>query len=301
MSYEYVFTVFTPTYNRAHTLHRVYNSLAAQTLRDFEWLVVDDGSTDSTRTLLSGWGREADFRIRYLYQPNQGKHVAYNHAVPKARGALFLTLDSDDGCVPHALETLMYYWEGIPSERRPRFSAITVLCVDQHGRIIGDSFPTHTFDSDFLDVEYRWKLRGEKWGFQRTDVMQQYPFPVPTVRLSHVPEGIVWSRIARKYKTRYVNEPLRLYYDTEASVSRNGDSGQNAYRRMLYGRVILNEHLDYFPLAPLKFCRSAANFVRGILQLHEPVLREINRLRSIGARIMCILLLPIALILRHKR
>ena len=301
MRYDYLFTVFTPTYNRAHTLHRVYDSLVSQTFRDFEWLVVDDGSTDRTRELLSGWRREVDFPIRYLYQPNQGKHVAYNLAVPKARGALFLTLDSDDGCVPHALETLKLHWESIPRERRARFSAVTVLCVDQHGQIVGDSFPKGTFDSDILELEYRWNLCGEKWGFQRTDVMRQFPFPVPPMRLSHIPEGIVWSRIARKYKTRYVNDPLRLYYDTEASLSSNRDYSQISYRRVYYSRIILDEHLDYFFLAPLKFFRVAANYVRGALQLHRSLPQEILRLRSHRARIMCWLLLPVALVLRHKR
>ena len=301
MPYEYLFTVFTPTYNRAHTLHRVYDSLVSQTFRDFEWLVVDDGSTDRTRTLLAGWTEDADFPIRYLYQPNQGKHVTYNHAVPKARGALFLTFDSDDCCVPHALETLKYYWETIPEERRSEFSAINVLCVDRHGRIIGDSFPEYVFDSDYLAIAYRWKLRGDKWGFQRTEVMREYPFPVPPVRLTHIPEGTVWLRIARKYKTRCVNEPLLQVFESEGSLSRSRDFSQTAYRRNFYSRIVLNEHLDYFRIAPLKFIRPAVNYVRGAFQLHEPVLREIGLLHRLGARIMCLLLLPMAFILRHKR
>ena len=301
MPYEYMFTVFTPTYNRAHTLHRVHNSLVSQTFRDFEWLVVDDGSTDRTRDLLSGWSTDADFPIRYYYQPNQGKHVAYNHAVPKAKGAFFLTFDSDDECVPSALEILKYYWETIPDERRSIFSGISVLCVDHHGRIIGDSFPRQTFDSDILEIAYRWKVRGDKWGFHRTEVMRRFPFPVPPVRLSHIPEGIVWSRIARKYKTRFVNEPLLRVYYTEASLSRNRDFKQIAYRRVLYASVTLNEHLDYLLFAPLKFCRLAVNYIRGTLQIRGRVFRAIGRLHDIRARILCLLLIPVALILRYKR
>ena len=297
MHYEYLFTVFTATYNRAHTLHRVYDSLVSQTFRDFEWLLVDDGSTDSTRTLLSGWRRDADFPIRYLYQPNQGKHVAYNRAVPEARGSLFLTLDSDDSCVPHALETLKYYWETIPNERRSGFSAVNVLCRDERGRVVGRSFPNHVTDSDYLACQYQWKVRGERWEFQRTDVMREYPFPVPPVRLSHIPEGIVWSRIGREYKTRYVNEPLRHYFATDASLSRNRDHTQNAYPGMLYSRVVLNEHLDYFRYAPLDFIRSAANYVRWSLHVRGSALRKIGSLRSIAAKVMCLLLLPVALIL----
>ena len=83
------------TLNRAHVLHRVYDSLRAQTFRDFEWLVVDDGSTDGTGALVAAWRAEADFPIRYRYQENRGKHVACNRAVAEARGRFFLTLDSE--------------------------------------------------------------------------------------------------------------------------------------------------------------------------------------------------------------
>ena len=99
-SARYTFTVFTPTCNRCATLPRVYASLAAQTFRDFEWLIVDDGSTDCTAALVDKWTAQADFPIRYLRQENRGKHIASNRAVREARGELFLVLDSDDACVP---------------------------------------------------------------------------------------------------------------------------------------------------------------------------------------------------------
>ena len=106
---DYIFTVFTPTYNRAHTLSRVYKSLADQTFKNFEWLIVDDGSTDGTKVLIEKWTEEASFPIRYFYQENQGKHIAHNLGVKKARGELFLSLDSDDTCVPEALERFNYH------------------------------------------------------------------------------------------------------------------------------------------------------------------------------------------------
>ena len=76
MADSVLFTVFTPTYNRAHTLHRVYDSLCAQTLRDFEWLVIDDGSTDGTADLIANWAKSADFPIRYFKQEHSGRHGA---------------------------------------------------------------------------------------------------------------------------------------------------------------------------------------------------------------------------------
>src|SRR5438874_2378327 len=100
MSYTYTFTVLTPTYNRANTLPRVYDSLRAQSFRDFEWLVLDDGSSDGTKSLIEDWQATSDFPIRYIYQENQGKPAAFNRGVQEASGELLLTLDSDDACVP---------------------------------------------------------------------------------------------------------------------------------------------------------------------------------------------------------
>ena len=126
MNYRYVFTVFTPTFNRSLTLRRVYESLRLQTFRDFEWLIVDDGSTDCTKELVEKWRTESSFPIRYIYQENRGKPAAFNQGVQKAQGELFLTLDSDDACVPQALERLKYHW--IASRRKKRTSSRQLQC-----------------------------------------------------------------------------------------------------------------------------------------------------------------------------
>ena len=287
------FTVFTATYNRAHLLHRVYDSLMAQTFRDFEWLVVDDGSTDGTRALIEAWGDEADFPIRYYYQENQGKHVAYNHAVPGARGRFFLTLDSDDACVPHALERLKHYWDTIPHREKPKFSAVTVLCMDEGGSIVGDRFPHRIIDSDSLELQYRFKIRGEKWGFQRTDVMRDYPFPVPDQKLSHIPEAIVWNRIAREYKTRFVNDPLRIYRTESDSITAATDIGRNAYSYMLGNRMKLNEQIDYLRHAPIAFLKSAANYVRFSLHMRKNPIDIVASLENQRARLLCLAAFPL--------
>ena len=113
-----IFTVFTPTHDRAHTLVRVFSSLKAQTFRSFEWVIVDDGSTDKTETLVRSWISAVDFSISYHRQPQGGKHRATNRGVALAKGALFLTLDSDDACVPTALERLYHHWSQIPADDR---------------------------------------------------------------------------------------------------------------------------------------------------------------------------------------
>ena len=104
---QYAFTVFTPTFNRAHTLPRVWKSLLQQTFKDFEWIIVDDGSRDNTRDLVSTFRQRSEFPVRYLWQQHAHKKAAYNFAVREARGILFLGFDSDDECVPTALRAIL--------------------------------------------------------------------------------------------------------------------------------------------------------------------------------------------------
>lgn len=207
--YRYDFTVFTPTYNSSHTLHRVYKSLKNQTYRNFEWLVVDDGSTDETEILVMSWIKIADFPIRYLKKKNGGKHTAINIGVQNALGELFLIHDADDSCIPETLERFKYHWDSIPPSQKDEYSGITVLCVNSNGEVVGDRFPESPMDISPLNLR-EYGIAGEKWGFHKTDIFKEFPFPeFPGEKF--VAEGLIWNRIAVKYKIRFVNEALRIY------------------------------------------------------------------------------------------
>ena len=281
---QYRFTVFTPTYNRAHTLPRVYESLKNQTYKDFEWVIVDDGSSDGTADLIKGWQAEDRITIRFFYQENQGKHVAFNHGVLEAQGELFLTLDSDDACVPNALERFDYHWQGIPLAEREHFSGVTCLCMNAEGKIVGTRFPAAVMDSDAITLSVKHGVEGEKWGFHRTDILRQYPFP--TFRSERfVPEGVVWNRIGRKYKLRFIDEPLRIYEclpdGLTASIVRL--RAQNPLGVRLYYfeymqlavplRYRWKAIINYFRfsahagMAPLVALRELSNFSEGLLLL----------------------------------
>lgn len=291
---EYTFTVFTPTYNRAHTLHRVYESLNAQTFRDFEWLICDDGSTDGTRDVVRDWTHGAAFPIRYLHQDHGGKHVAFNRAVREARGTLFLGLDSDDACLPHALERFKHHWDAIPEPDRRGFSGVTALCQDQHGRLVGDRFPFDPTDSNSLEIRYRLRVAGEKWGFQRTSVLRRFPFPVRDGE-RHVPPSTVWRAIARHYRTRYVNEVLRIYHVDERAdqLSALGSRIRLAKELTVWYRHVLDHELDWFPVAPLRFVGSAANYVRFSLHADAGLVPAIRGLESPRARSLALVAVPI--------
>ena len=270
--HEYAFTVFTGTRNRAHTLDRPFQSLQSQTFRDFEWVIVDNGSTDGTAELVERFRAEADFPIRYQWQEDAGKHASLNRAVGMARGELFVILDSDDGCIPTALERLRYRWGTIPAEQRQRFAGATGLCLDEQGRLVGTQFPSDPIDSDSREMWYRHKVKGEKWGFHRTEVLREHPFPETPGYRGLIPPALVWSEIARSYRTRYFNEALHIYWQDQAvSLSRPASRIADAYGAMMESESILNNDMEFFVDAPkdftmlsIKFARSAFHLGRGI-------------------------------------
>jgi glycosyltransferase involved in cell wall biosynthesis len=292
-----VFTVFTPTYNRARTLHRVWESVKAQTMRSFEWLVVDDGSTDNTRELVENWTREADFPVRYVWQENQHKKVAFNRAVREARGELILALDSDDTCVPNALERLWWHWTQIPEVERGQYTAVTVLCMDEQGELVGDRFPGGDWiDSTGIEILHRWKVRGEKWGFQRVDVLRQHPFPEDVPGL--IPEGYVWCQLDQQYKTRFVNEMLRVYHrDQGDSLITNASSNpaKNANGQVLAEFGELGLGVRWFWQDPFVLTKKAANLVRLVLHctLGRDRLQKLWSEQPPGAQALLLAMAPV--------
>jgi glycosyltransferase involved in cell wall biosynthesis len=297
MSDQYTFTVFTPSFNRAHTLPRVYASLESQTFRDFEWLVVDDGSNDATRELVEQWQTPASFPIRYLYQENQGKHVAFNKGVREAQGRFFLTLDSDDACVPQALERLKYHWDSIPGDQKERFSAVTVLCQDQTGKLVGDPFPRDILDSDSIEFTFKYKIRGDKWGFQRTEVLREFPFPVFT-DTKFISESTVWLALSRRFQTRFVNEILYVcHLDGEAKHHLSSLTPGTIRGRALFHRQVLNDFADLLPRYPWGLLRSAINFSRYSFGIGRRLGAQFEEVRPLRSRLLLAASLPISFLM----
>jgi glycosyltransferase involved in cell wall biosynthesis len=288
------FTVFTPTYNRAATLDRVHGSLLRQTFTDFEWLIVDDGSTDGTADLVERWRVASPFPIRYVWQPNQGKHVAMNNGVELARGELFLTIDSDDECVPVALERLKHHWDEIPAAERGGFAAVAALAADQHGRLVGTRFPADVLDSTPMELVYRYKMRGDKWGFTRTDVLRAYPFPV-VEGAPFMPESLVWDEIALSYRTRFVNEVLLINWIRPPSgpTDRSMSALRIARGLARWNLYVLNHHLRWVRHDPVRFVLSAVRYTRFSLLDHQGPITQLRALSSAYARLLWLATLPI--------
>jgi len=292
------FTVFTATYNREHTIHRVFDSLRAQTLRDFEWVVVDDGSTDTTAEQIASWAGSADFPVRYFRQPHAGKHFAHNLAVREARGKMFVPLDSDHACPPNALERMMYWWNTIPCEQRGVFCGVTGLVVDQHGRLVGDRFPAEPFDATMRELRYVHHIKGEKITCRLTEILRQYLFP-EVAQGQYLPEGVVWLDIAKRFKNRAVNEVLRIYYiddeKTGATVTKRASFRTHALGRWCYYTWLLNNDLEYFFHSPAPFIKAATMLPVSAWYSRRSLIHSLNSLHTVWARILVFCGLPAAL------
>lgn len=297
-----LFTVFTPTYNRAHTLPRLYASIRRQTLRDFEWVIVDDGSTDGTEALVQRWlDEDNDFPIRYFWQPNQHKKAAFNHGVQKARGQFFVCIDSDDELLPDALQTFQRIWESIPEPDRGHFAGVVGLCVDTHGNVVGDKFPRDPLDASSIELYFDYGVRGEKLGCLRTHVLRAYPFPeeVP----GHVPESVVWFRIGQRYTQRCANVPVRIYHQDVESLMRPSDAYQSKLKNaegaylssivtlecLTWRRILRAPHVAFFHAAQ---CARWAAYMPGEV-------RRRYRVHPLRSRAMVMLARPLAWLLRR--
>jgi glycosyltransferase involved in cell wall biosynthesis len=274
-----LYTVFTPAYNRAHTLHRVYESLQAQTFRNFEWIIVDDGSADGTDELVAGWAKVASFPIKYLYQTNSGKHIAINRGVAAARGELFLIIDSDDGFLPQSLQIMLDAWLSIPEVQRRQFTGVVTRCQTESGQPYSPPFKSNPLDTTALDVRFRDRINGELWGFHRTQVMREFPFPEDT-SVKMIPENIVWDAIARRYKIRCINDMLRIFFQDSGNQLTKGDPRRKASHRHYFLKFV-NRDCDYFWFNPAEFFRWAALY--GRYSLHAGDVKWLSPARFDGA------------------
>lgn len=225
-------TVFTPTYNRSVTIERTYKSLINQTCKDFEWLIVDDGSVDNTETLVQGWIKESIFSIRYIKQANVGKYRAYNNGLKHAKGEFFFCVDSDDWLPVNAVELILSYTDKL--RENESLAGIVALKMYQDESVIGRPFNKTDFSSSLYDLELCGE-GGERSLVFKTAVARIFPFPEETNE-KFVGESIVYDRFHGKYEFIVSNEILTTCeYQTDGlssnthSLMLNNPAGYKLY------------------------------------------------------------------------
>jgi glycosyltransferase involved in cell wall biosynthesis len=279
---RYKFTLFTPTYNRAYTLKRVFDSLMAQTIEhsSFEWILVDDGSTDDTQELADKFISEADFDIRYVKQSNHGKNYSHNKAVAMAEGELFLILDSDDEIVAKCMEIFWNYWSQISSDTKENIYGINCLCKDG----FTDTLIGHKVEEGLMEDALIWKLKNrvffETWGALNTKLFKKHLFP-EIEGVKFIPESYLWDSVGKNRKIYSTNEILRVVYHQDDGFTNNITKSyiNDSKGRYIYHKMVVNDmFFELLRYTPVRLLKDIIQFVRMGLHSNYSLLEILNAL-----------------------
>ena len=231
-------TVFTSTYNRANLLPRLYESLREQTNKNFEWLIVDDGSTDETEDLINNYKKENTMSIWYYSQKNAGKHIAINKGLDEANGKYFFIVDSDDYLTNDSIQKIFEWFENVDYNIA---GVVGRKCSAKLDRI-GSSFPKFTFISNHIKKVYIDHIKGDLAEVYKTDIMRKYQFPF-IKNEKYCAEGLMWNRIAKENDSLFFDQCVYI-----AEYQLDGLSSKSAKLRHAsptYANLYYSELLEY--------------------------------------------------------
>ncbi|MEO6488844.1 MAG: glycosyltransferase family 2 protein [Ferruginibacter sp.] len=300
-------SVFTPTYNRAGKLHRVFDSLTKQTFKNFEWVIVDDGSKDDTKQLIDKFiEQQPFFSIQYSYQENSGKAIAINSGVKMALGEWFYIADSDDALIPQALEILMDAWKVIPESEKNSYSGIVACCKDQFGKRISNEVPGGVYNGNWRDLFYKQRFRREATNINKLKCLKEFPFP-DQFKGIYIAEAITWRRMSDKYKIRLISDEVRIYFmenSTDSIIYRHKKYIHKALSSCVEIKDALDKDLSYFFYFPSYFMKMALLYhaYRPFLKGWSRSVVKLNKNAGIFAAIFMIpgLLLHLIFLVKGK-
>lgn len=191
-------TIFTPTYNRAYILPQLYASLSRQTNNDFEWLIVDDGSSDNTEEIVNKWICEKRIQIRFIKQENGGKMKAHNTGVQNTDTELFFCVDSDDYIVDTAVDTILHKWNNLTTDEKKFLAGMVGYRGSSVDTPIGNEFPLNV-ERDSLGGFYQKGLTGDTSLIFKTEIIKNFPFPIIAGE-KFITEAYVYDQIDRNYQ-----------------------------------------------------------------------------------------------------
>lgn len=256
---EILLTIFTPTFNRAHTLPRTYESLRRQDCKGFIWLIVDDGSSDNTRELVDDWKKnEKDFEIRYIYKENGGMHSAHNVAYRNIDTKLNTCIDSDDELSKGAVKKILDKWNEV---REQGYAGIIALDVNMNtGEVIGKGFPDGMKETT-VSGYYEAGGKGDKKLIYRTDIINQYPEYPEYEGEKYLSLAYKYLLIDQDYKMAVLNEAVcNVEYQPDGSSKTmfreylNNPKGWAFWRtiKMKYDKTMKRRIMDC-----IHYCSSA--------------------------------------------
>lgn len=215
-------TIITPTYNRAHLLPRLYESLLKQTNQEFRWLVIDDGSDDGTEFLIRKYQQDGNLTVLYDRQTNGGKHRALNRGVSQIDSELTFIVDSDDYLPAQAVEIVAEYHKKYKGYKETeKLCGYSFLRCHGDGRVNTAYFPQDELIDTYLSVRINGGIGGDKAEVFYTDILKQYPFPEYEGE-KYMPEDVVWMRMSGPYRMVHINQNVYICDYLEGGLTKTG-------------------------------------------------------------------------------
>ena len=212
------FTVFTPAYNRAHTLVNSYKALCSQTVKNFVWLIVDDGSTDNTKDLIASWKKENKIQIEYIYQKNAGKQRAVNNAVQNCKTKFFGFLDSDDYYCENTVEKFLDALHFI--ENNSEICGVMARRgKDEMSPIGSTNLPKGQFIDNYDHLVKKYHFYGDTCRAYKTEVLLNHLYP--EIKDKFILEDVMLSAIDQNYDLLVINEVFSISEYLEDGYTRN--------------------------------------------------------------------------------
>lgn len=287
--HKYRFSIFTATYNRASMLENLARMINDQTFKGtYEWVIVNDGSTDNTREVIARIIKGSKVPIKFIdNEQNGGKHTAWREATKVFEGRYVVTCDDDDPVSADMLEVYDRYWSQL--EQSPdydHFWEVRARAQYEDGTLVGEELPRPYFDSDYNEVSFKLKKECEMIGCRKVEVLRKEA-AVPKMfwfdgKCSNFPEGVRWTRAARKYKTRFVPEIVHTYtlgHDslcyTPGGVKK---SNKKIYSSLVQTLYALNGQGDLLKkYKSRQYLMTALALAYSAIRVHESVLSKVER------------------------
>lgn len=277
-----MFSILTTTYNSELLIHRVYDSLLAQTFTDFEWIVIDDASTDNTEQLIRSWQKISDFNIMYYKMPyNQGKAPGINKGIDLCNRPITINADADDTFSKNTLLDLKNIWNAIDSGKNPeKIGAVWTLAQDEQGKLIGEEWPKDFWQVSFKErvLNRKKNIQGEKWHSWRTEALKKHKkYTNPNSRVS---PSVSWNRINKYYDFLCVNIVHRTYFHNADGLSHQKKSQLKILKRIYYssyfelsdGNVKDIISTNYYKEMCFSYIRSSFTYKDDELKIKGPKL-----------------------------
>ncbi len=280
-------TIFTPTYNRGYILTRLYNSLLKQSNKNFEWIIVDDGSTDNTQELINIWKKENKIDIKNIYQENQGKMIAHNVGVENARGDLFVCVDSDDYLKENAVDIILSKVKKI--DKDDNCTGMVGKKVFNNGQPVGTDMPNNVKYSTLRELYSKYKYRGDTVLVFKTNIIKKYYFPKIEGE-KFIPETYLYDNIDNDGKLMIMDEEIYVceyledgYTANSAAIIKNNPKGY-----IMYAKQRMNNPKVSFKL---RF-KASAQFILG-----NWLARNKGYIKKSKRKLMLLLAIPFAAII----